>query len=73
MNTFDKQLQEHAEKYKSLIMTVHAPKKGKAKLKPQTESSMKGLIDLYKVINDSAYCRVQDKIPNSDCVGLTKE
>ena len=34
---------------------------------------MKGLIDLYKVINDTMYCRIQDQIPNSDCIGLTKE
>lgn len=52
MNSFDKQLQEHTEKYRSLIMSVPNKKKDKVKLKPQTESSMKGLIDLYKVIND---------------------
>lgn len=34
---------------------------------------MKGLIDLYKTVNESMYCRVQDSIPNSDCIGLTKE
>ena len=34
---------------------------------------MKGLIDLHKVINDAMYTRVQDSIPNSECIGLTKE
>lgn len=47
--------------------------KNKKLQKPQTESSMKGLIDLYKVINDALYCRVQDQIPPSGCIGLTKE
>jgi len=37
------------------------------------ESGMKGLIDLHKVINDAMYTRVQDSIPNSECIGLTKE
>ena len=34
---------------------------------------MKGLIDLYKVINEHMYTRVHNLIPNSDCLGLTKE
>ena len=41
--------------------------------RPQNEGSMKGLIDLHKVINENMYARVQDTIPNSDCLGLTKE
>ena len=34
---------------------------------------MKGLIDLYKVVNEQMYMRVHNLIPNSDCLGLTKE
>lgn len=34
MNSFDKQLQEHTEKYRSLIMSVPNKKKDKVKLKP---------------------------------------
>jgi len=41
--------------------------------KPQTESSMRGLIDLYKVINEQMYTRIQAQVPNSGCIGLTKE
>ena len=71
MSTFDKQLQEHAEKYKSMFKS---PEKKKKKFeKPMTESSMKGFLDLGRVINDAMYCRIQDSVPNSDCFGLTKE
>ena len=54
------------------MMQIGPPKKQKQK-KPLNESGMKGLIDLYKVINDHAYTRVQGLISNSDCIGLTKE
>ena len=54
-------------------MKLTAPKSNKKIIKPQTESSMKGLIDLYKVINDALYCRIQDQVPNSEAIGLTKE
>ena len=49
------------------------PKKKEKPKKPQTEASMKGLIDLYKVINEHHYTRVQGIISNSDAIGLTKE
>ena len=49
------------------------PTKKEKHQKPLNESSMKGLIDLYKVINDHLYTRVQGIISNSDCIGLTKE
>ena len=38
-----------------------------------TEKFMKKSIDLYKVINDHCFQRVQDKVPKSDAIGLTKE
>ena len=55
-STFEQQVQAHKEKYKS-VMSIGQPKKQKLQ-KPQTESSMKGLIDLYKVINDTMITRV---------------
>jgi len=56
VSTFEQQLKQHKEKYRS-VMSIGKPKKPKLQ-KPQTESSMKGLIDLYKVINDTMYTRV---------------
>ena len=41
--------------------------------KPMTEKFMKSSIDLYKVINDHCFQRVQDKVPKSGAIGLTKE
>ncbi len=34
---------------------------------------MKGLIDLYKVINDTMITRVQESLVISEAIGLTKE
>lgn len=54
------------------MMQIGPPKKIKHK-KPLNEASMKGLIDLYKVINEHMYTRVQGQISNSNAIGLTKE
>ena len=54
------------------MMNIGPNKKQKIQ-KPINENSMKGLIDLYKNLNEIMYTRVQDSIPNSDCLGLTKE
>ena len=37
-----------------------------------TEKAMKGAIDLYSQINDNTFAKYQEKIPNSNSVGLTK-
>ena len=66
-------LQEHKEKYKNIInQGIPKKKLGKAQ-KPQADSGLNGLIDLFKVVNEQMYTRVQDSIPNSDAIGLTKE
>ena len=46
--------------------------KKKKKDKPMNEKAMKGAIDLYSQINDNTFAKYQEKIPNSNSVGLTK-
>ena len=47
-------------------------KKRKKEGKPMNEKAMKGSIDLYAQINDTTFAKYQEKIPNSNSVGLTK-
>lgn len=41
--------------------------------KPLSEKFMKKSIDLYKVINDYCFQKVQGEVPPSGAIGLTKE
>lgn len=71
VSAFEKQQLEHEDKYNK-VMTI-GPKKRHKSYKPQNENSMRGMIDLYRAINEQMYTRVQDIIPNSDSIGLSKE
>ena len=71
-----KTTQAVAPERKSLLPEIDVPNpwitEEKKKLKPKTEKSMKSACDLYAQINDTTFAKVQDRIPNSRSVVLSK-